>query len=76
LTAISARRQDEGRLHAGRHHAIRLGWAWLAVKDGKLIVSKTPNGENPLVHGATPILGCDVWEHSTTLTIGIDDRTI
>ncbi|MGB8669800.1 MAG: Fe-Mn family superoxide dismutase, partial [Pseudolabrys sp.] len=19
---------------------------------------------NPLVHGATPILGCDVWEHS------------
>ena len=35
-----------------------------AVKDGKLVVSKTPNGENPLVHGATPILGVDVWEHS------------
>ena len=40
------------------------GWAWLAVKDGKLIVSKTANGENPLMHGASPILGCDVWEHS------------
>jgi Fe-Mn family superoxide dismutase len=40
------------------------GWAWLAVKDGKIIVSKTPNGESPLVHGAQPILGCDVWEHS------------
>jgi Fe-Mn family superoxide dismutase len=40
------------------------GWCWLAVKDGKLAVMKTPNGENPLVHGATPILGCDVWEHS------------
>ena len=40
------------------------GWAWLAVKDGKVSVMKTPNGENPLVHGATPILGCDVWEHS------------
>ena len=40
------------------------GWAWLAVKDGKLIVAKTANGESPLVHGATPILGCDVWEHS------------
>ncbi|WP_034994854.1 superoxide dismutase [Beijerinckia mobilis] len=40
------------------------GWSWLAVKDGKIIVAKTPNGENPLVHGATPILGCDVWEHS------------
>jgi Fe-Mn family superoxide dismutase len=40
------------------------GWCWLAVKDGKLAISKTPNGENPLVHGASPILGCDVWEHS------------
>ncbi len=40
------------------------GWAWLAVRDGKLEVMKTPNGENPLMHGAQPILGCDVWEHS------------
>ena len=40
------------------------GWCWLAVKNGKIEVMKTPNGENPLVHGATPILGCDVWEHS------------
>ena len=40
------------------------GWCWLSVKNGKLEISKTPNGENPLVHGATPILGCDVWEHS------------
>ena len=40
------------------------GWAWLSVKNGKLEISKTPNGENPLVHGATPILGVDVWEHS------------
>ena len=40
------------------------GWCWLALKNGKLEVMKTPNGENPLVHGATPLLGCDVWEHS------------
>ena len=40
------------------------GWAWFAVKDGKVQAMKTPNGENPLVHGATPILGVDVWEHS------------
>jgi superoxide dismutase, Fe-Mn family len=40
------------------------GWCWLAVKGGKLEVMKTPNGENPLMHGAQPILGCDVWEHS------------
>jgi Fe-Mn family superoxide dismutase len=40
------------------------GWAWLAVKGGKLEVMKTPNGENPLVHGGVPVLGVDVWEHS------------
>ena len=40
------------------------GWCWLVVKDGKLAVAKTANGENPLMHGAKPILGCDVWEHS------------
>ena len=40
------------------------GWAWLEVKNGKIGVTKTPNGESPLVHGGTPILGCDVWEHS------------
>ena len=40
------------------------GWAWVSVKDGKLEISKTPNGENPLVHSGTPILGVDVWEHS------------
>jgi len=40
------------------------GWCWLELRDGKLQVSATPNGENPLVHGGTPILGCDVWEHS------------
>ncbi|WP_142415740.1 superoxide dismutase [Bartonella massiliensis] len=40
------------------------GWAWVVVKDGKLEIMKTPNGENPLVHDAQPILGVDVWEHS------------
>ncbi len=40
------------------------GWAWLTLKDGKLEVTKTPNGENPLVHGGVPLLGVDVWEHS------------
>lgn len=40
------------------------GWHWLAVQNGKIVVMKTPNGESPLVHGAKPILGNDVWEHS------------
>lgn len=45
------------------------GWAWLLVDaSGKLIVSSTPNQDNPLMDVAevkgTPILGLDVWEHA------------
>jgi Fe-Mn family superoxide dismutase len=40
------------------------GWAWLSLKNGKLEVTKTANGESPLVYGGQPILGVDVWEHS------------
>ena len=40
------------------------GWAWLIVKNGKLDVVSTPNQDNPVSDGATPILGIDVWEHA------------
>ena len=45
------------------------GWAWLIVtNDGKLMVTSTPNQDNPLMnvaqHRGTPILGIDVWEHA------------
>jgi len=40
------------------------GWCWLVLNNGKLEVTKTPNAENPIVHGQIPLLGCDVWEHS------------
>ncbi len=40
------------------------GWAWLALKDGKIEITKTGNAENPLVHGAKPLLTLDVWEHA------------
>ena len=42
------------------------GWAWLVQgADGKLKVTKTPNGSGPLATGeGTALLGCDVWEHS------------
>jgi superoxide dismutase, Fe-Mn family len=40
------------------------GWAWL-VKDGDTLkITKTGNAENPLVHGQTPLLTMDVWEHA------------
>lgn len=44
------------------------GWAWLLVQNGKLVVSSTPNQDNPMMDVAevkgTPILGLDVWEHA------------
>ena len=41
------------------------GWAWLSVdKTQKLVVESTANQDSPLMHGNTPILGCDVWEHA------------
>ncbi|MGY4560486.1 superoxide dismutase [Thermostichus sp. MS-CIW-32] len=40
------------------------GWAWLVLEDGTLKVTKTPNAENPLVYGQTPLLTLDVWEHA------------
>jgi Fe-Mn family superoxide dismutase len=46
------------------------GWAWLVVKDGKLVVGSTANQDSPLMGDAvaglsgTPILGLDVWEHA------------
>lgn len=40
------------------------GWAWL-VKDGDMLsVVGTPNQDNPVTDGKTPILGLDVWEHA------------
>ena len=40
------------------------GWAWL-VKDGSgLAVVGTPNQDNPISDGKTPLLGIDVWEHA------------
>ncbi len=52
------------------------GWSWLAVQNGKIVVMKTPNGESPLVHGAKPILGCDVWSIPTTSIIATAGRII
>jgi len=44
------------------------GWAWLIVADGKLVISSTPNQDNPIMDVAevkgAPILCLDVWEHA------------
>lgn len=40
------------------------GWAWLVLDNGTLKVVKTPNAENPMTAGQTPLLTMDVWEHA------------
>jgi Fe-Mn family superoxide dismutase len=44
------------------------GWAWLVKQGDSLVISSTPNQDNPLMDLAevkgTPILGVDVWEHA------------
>ena len=44
------------------------GWAWLVKSGDKLVITSTPNQDNPLMDIAevkgTPVLGLDVWEHA------------
>ncbi|XGA78827.1 superoxide dismutase [Halomonas sp. CH40] len=41
------------------------GWAWLSVTpEKKLVVENTLNQDSPIMHGNTPVLGLDVWEHA------------
>jgi Fe-Mn family superoxide dismutase len=40
------------------------GWAWLVLDGGSLAVTSTPNQDNPVSTGQTPLVGNDVWEHA------------
>ena len=40
------------------------GWAWLILDGDSLAITSTPNQDNPLSSGQTPLLGNDVWEHA------------
>jgi superoxide dismutase, Fe-Mn family len=40
------------------------GWSWLILDGGNLAVVGSANQDNPISDGKTPLLGCDVWEHS------------
>jgi Fe-Mn family superoxide dismutase len=61
-----------GSLEAGREEFVTAastrfgsGWAWLVVDgNGNLKIYSTANQDSPLMHGDTPIIGLDVWEHA------------
>lgn len=63
--SLDAFKEEFGKAAATRFGS---GWAWLSVANGELVVSSTPNQDNPLMDVAdvkgTPILGLDVWEHA------------
>jgi len=40
------------------------GWAWLIKKGGKLEIISTANQDSPIMDGAYPVIGLDVWEHA------------
>jgi superoxide dismutase, Fe-Mn family len=40
------------------------GWSWLVHDGSGLAVVGTPNQDNPISDGKTPLLGVDVWEHA------------
>ena len=40
------------------------GWAWLVHDGSGLAIVSTPNQDNPISDGKTPLLGVDVWEHA------------
>jgi len=40
------------------------GWAWLVYDGSGVAVVATPNQDNPLTDGKTPLVGIDVWEHA------------
>jgi Fe-Mn family superoxide dismutase len=40
------------------------GWSWLVHDGSGLAVLGTPNQDNPISNGKTPLLGVDVWEHA------------
>jgi len=40
------------------------GWGWLVLNNGKLEVTSLHDADTPAVHGLTPLLTIDVWEHA------------
>lgn len=40
------------------------GWGWLVKRGDKLEVLSTPNQDSPIIDGAFPVIGVDVWEHA------------
>ncbi len=54
----------QGKLKAAGLARFGSGWAWLVHNGSALEIVSTPNQDNPISTGSTPLLGVDVWEHA------------
>jgi Fe-Mn family superoxide dismutase len=52
------------KLKAGGLGQFGSGWSWLVHDGSGLAIVPTPNQDNPISTGKTPLLGVDVWEHA------------
>jgi Fe-Mn family superoxide dismutase len=56
--AFKAKFSDAGKTRFGS------GWAWLIKRGNNLEVISTANQDSPIMEGAFPVIGLDVWEHA------------
>ncbi|HEV3095386.1 MAG TPA: superoxide dismutase [Solirubrobacteraceae bacterium] len=54
----------QGKLKEAGVNQFGSGWSWLVHDGSGLAVVGTPNQDNPISDGKTPLLGVDVWEHA------------
>jgi Fe-Mn family superoxide dismutase len=41
------------------------GWVWIVANEsGQPSVTSTHDADNPIAHGQTPLIVCDLWEHA------------
>lgn len=40
------------------------GWVWLVFNNGAVGIITTHDADLPIIHGQTPLLCCDLWEHA------------
>jgi Fe-Mn family superoxide dismutase len=63
-TAFGGFDQFKEKFNAAGSTRFGSGWAWLLNKGGKLEITSTANQDSPLMEGADPVMGLDVWEHA------------
>ena len=58
----------QGKLKEAGVNQFGSGWSWLVHDGSGLAVQGTPNQDNPISAGKTPLVGVDVWEHAYYLS--------